>query len=160
MSASAKPPSLGEHAIIELRRISDVLQVEHASLFLRDPEPPNGAVRVAETGCPLGEVLAEHATIVGRALCTGRVQEVEPRPGPDVATGALAMPLERDGDTFGVLLVVSLRRNRRFGTTDAQVIDRATETLVERILLAASRDPRHSVASDRFTRSVPARPPR
>ncbi len=89
------------------------------------------------------------------------MQEVEPRLDPGGATGAaLATPLERDGETFGVLLVVSLRRNRRLGTTDAQVIGRATETLVERILFATSRDPRHGVASDRLTRSVPARPPR
>jgi GAF domain-containing protein len=159
MSWGAKRPSVADHAIIELRRISDILQVEHASLFLRDPASPHAAVHVAETGRPLRAALAEHATVVGRVLRTGRVQELEPRSAPDGATGAaLAMPLERDDETFGVLLVVSLRRNRRLGATDARVLGRATETLVERVLHAASRDP--GVASDRFTRLVPTRPRR
>jgi hypothetical protein len=161
MSWGAKPPSAGEHAMIELRRISEVLQVEHASLFVRDPARPHVAVHVAETGRPLGAALAEHATVVGRVLRTGRAQEVEPLPSPDGAMGAApATPLERDGETFGVLLVVSLRRNRRLGATDARVIGRATESLMERVLHAAPRDRGDRVASDRFTRPVQARPRR
>ncbi|HEY7620115.1 MAG TPA: hypothetical protein VH834_10100 [Solirubrobacteraceae bacterium] len=161
MSWSAKAPGLAEHATIELRRISDVLQVDHASLFLRDPDRPTDGLCVAETGRPLCEALREHAMIVKRALCTGRVQEVEPHDGPDGATGAaLATPLERDGETFCVLLVVSVRKNRRLGATDAQVIGRAGEILIERILLAAPREPRHGVTSDRFTRAIPPRSPR
>jgi GAF domain-containing protein len=160
-SWGAKPPSVADHAMIELRRISDVLQVEHASLFLRDPASPHATVHVAETGRPLGAALAEHATIVGRVLRTGRVQELEPRSTSDGAIGAaLATPLQRDGETFGVLLIVSLRRNRRFGATDARVVGRATETLVERVVHAVSRHPGEGVASDRFMRLVPARPRR
>jgi hypothetical protein len=153
-----KAPSVADHAIIELRRITDVLQVEHASLFLRDPANPHAAVHVAESGCPLGAALGEHAMVVERVLRTGSVQEVEPRSAPDGASGAaLATPLERDGETFGVLLVVALRANRRLGATDARVLGRATETLVERVLHAASRDPGDGAASDRFTRLIPAR---
>jgi hypothetical protein len=159
MSWRSKPPSVADHALIELRRISDVLQVEHASLFLRDPARPDAPVHVAEAGCPLAAALAEYATIVGRVLRTGRVEEVEPRSARDGANGAvLATPVERDGETFGVVLVVSLRRNRRLGATDARVLGRATETLVERVLHAASRDPGDGVASDRFMRLVPVRP--
>ena len=149
MSWGVKPPSVAEDATIELRRIIDVLQVEHASLFLRDPEHPQRAVHVAETGAPLDEALAEHATVIGRVLSTGRVQEVEPREGTREPIGsALATPLEHDGETVGALLVVSLRRNRRLGATDAQVIGRATETLVE----LTSRRGR----SERFTRDAKA----
>lgn len=147
MSWGVKPPSLAEHATIELRRITDVLQVEHASLFLRDQEHPQRAVHVAETGCPLDEALPDHATVIGRVLSTGRVQQVEPGGGAGEPIGsALATPLERDGETVGALLVVSLRRNRRLGATEAQVIGRATETLVE----LTSRRRR----SDRFTRDA------
>ena len=49
MTWGLKPPaSLADHATIELRRITDVLQVDHASLFLRDPAHPHRAVPVAE----------------------------------------------------------------------------------------------------------------
>jgi hypothetical protein len=160
MSWGVKPPGLAEHATIELRRISDVLQIEHASLFLRDAEHPQRAVLVAETGHPLADALAEHATIVGRVLSTGRVQEVEPRVGPGLPAGAaLATPLEHEGEAVGALLVVTLRPNRRLGATDAQVIGRATENLMERILPVARHRP-HGVSSDRFTRGAPARPVR
>jgi len=157
MSWGVKPPAgLADHATIELRRITDVLQVEHASLFLRDPEHPHRAVHVAETGPALAEALAEHATIVARVLSTGRVQEVEPRPGEPTGA-ALATPLEHEGEAIGALLVVSLRRNRRLGATDAQVIGRATENLVERILPLA-RQHQDGTPSDRFTRGTPTRP--
>ncbi len=158
MSWGIKPPSLAEHATIELRRISDVLQIDHASLFLRDGAHAHRAVLVAETGRPLADALAEHATIVGRVLSTGRVQEVEPRIGPGDATGAaLAMPLEHEGEAVGALLVVTLRPSRRLGAADANVIARATENLMERIFPVARPRP-HGTGSERFTRSAPSRP--
>jgi hypothetical protein len=158
MSWGVKPPSLAEHATIELRRIVDILQVEHASLFLRDAEHPDRAVLVAETGARLADTLPGHATVTGRVLSSGRVQEVEPLTDRGDATGAaLAMPLEHDGEIIGALLVVAVRRNRRLGAADAQVIGRATETLVERILPVA-RPRQHGTASDRFTRGAPKRP--
>jgi hypothetical protein len=157
MSWGVTPPSLAEHATIELRRISDVLQVEHASLFLRDSDSPHRAVLVAETGHPLADALDDHATIVGRVLSTGRVQEVEPRPRPgSAACAALATPLEHEGEAVGALLVVTLRPNRRLGATDAQVIGRATDNLMDRILPVARRRP-HAARSDRFTRGAPVR---
>ena len=160
MSWAIKPPSLAEHATIELRHISDVLQIDHASLFLRDAEHRHRAVLVAETGRPLADALAEHATIVGRVLSTGRVQEVEPRVGPGEPAGAaLATPLEHEGEAVGALLVVTLRPNRRLGAADAQVIGRATENLMERILPMARPRP-HAASSDRFTRATPAGPAR
>jgi hypothetical protein len=154
MTWGLKPPaSLADHATIELRRITDVLQVDHASLFLRDPAHPHRAVTVAETGRPLDEALSEHATIVGRVLHTGRVQEIHRSAGSDQTTcAALATPLEHEGQAVGALLVVTLRRNRRLGPIDAQLIGRATETLVERIL----RPPEEGGRSDRFTRGAPA----
>jgi hypothetical protein len=160
MSWGIKPPSLAEHATIELRRISDVLQIDHASFFLRDAEHRHRAVLVAQTGCPLADALAEHATIVGRVLSTGRVQEVEPRAGRGEPAGAaLATPLEHEGEAVGALLVVTLRPNRRLGSADAHVIGRATENLMERILPVA-RPRGHPVVSDRFKRGAPARPAR
>jgi hypothetical protein len=151
MAWLVKPPSIAEHATIELRHIIDVLQVEHASLFLRDRETGRRPRCVAETGTPLADALPEHTTLIARALSTGRVQELEPATG---AGAALAMPLDRDGEAIGALLVVSLRRSRRLGAADAQVVGRATETLVERIMPVARPRPQ----SDRFTRTARARP--
>jgi hypothetical protein len=155
MTWGLKPPaSLADHATIELRRITEVLQVDHASLFLRDPAHPHRAVPVAETGRPLAEALTEHATIVGRALHTGRVQEVHQPAGSGQTTcAALATPLEHDGQAVGALLVVTLRKNRRLGAIDAQLIGRATETLVERILARGDHGA-HGTASDRFARGA------
>ncbi len=153
MTWLVKPPSIAEHATIELRHIIDVLQVDHASLFLRDREHGRRPQCVAETGAALCDALPEHATLVARVVSTGRVQELEPAAG---GGAALAMPLDRDGEAIGALLVVSLRRSRRLGAADAQVIGRATETLVERIMPIAP--PR--AQSDRFTRVARARPVR
>jgi hypothetical protein len=122
---------LAEYARIELRRIRDVLDVDHASLHLRDPDDPRRAVAVAEAGRPIGDLLAGHAGVVARVLRTGRVEELHEL--GETTCAALATPLEHDGRTFGTLLIVTLRRNRRLGATEAQVIGRATETLVERI---------------------------
>ena len=44
--------SLADLATIELRRITDVLQVDHASLFLRDADDPERAPRWPRPGCP------------------------------------------------------------------------------------------------------------
>jgi GAF domain-containing protein len=153
MTWGVKPPSLAAHATIELRRIIDILQVDHASLFLRDPERARRPVHVAETGSPLADTLPEHATIVGRVLSTGRVQDLE-ADSDEAAGAALAMPLEHDGEVIGALLVVSRRPNRRLGAADAQVIGRATETLVERVLPVARPRPH----SDRFTRGARSGP--
>jgi GAF domain-containing protein len=154
MSWGVEPPSLAEHATIELRRITDVLQLDHASLFLRDPGHPQRATLVAATGARLADALPEHATIVGRVLSTGRVQEVEPEAGDGTIGAALATPVEHEGETIGALLVVSLRRNRRLGAADAQVIGRVTELLVDRILPVAQP---HGAARGRFTRGEPVR---
>jgi hypothetical protein len=156
MTWRVKPAaSLADHATIELRRITEVLQVDHASLFLRDPDHPHRAVPVAETGAPIAEALSEHATIVGRVLQTGRVQEVHlpSRPG-ETTCAALATPLEHEGEAVGALLVVTLRKNRRLGAIDAQLIGRATETLVERILPRGGEGV-EGAGSQRFTRDTP-----
>jgi hypothetical protein len=153
MTWLVKPPSIAEHAIIELRHIIEVLQVEHASLFLRDGEHGRRPQCVAETGTPLADALPGHSTLIARALSTGRVQELEPATG---GGAALAMPLDGEGEAIGALLVVSLRRSRRLGAADAQVIGRATEILVERIMPVARPRPQ----SDRFARVAQARPVR
>jgi GAF domain len=157
MTWRVKPAaSLADHATIELRRITEVLQVDHASLFLRDPDDPQRAVAVAETGTPVAEALSEHATIVGRVLQTGRVQEVHLASGAGESTcAALATPLQHEGQAVGALLVVTLRKNRRLGAIDAQLIGRATETLVERILPWSGEAP-DGAASKRFTRDTPS----
>ena len=58
--------SLADLATIELRRITDVLQVDHASLFLRDADDPSTRRVVAETGLPVGEALPEHRMLLTR----------------------------------------------------------------------------------------------
>jgi GAF domain-containing protein len=152
MSWRVKPPSLAEHATIELRRITDVLQLDHASLFLRDHAQPQRATLVAAIGADLAAALPEHATIIGRVLSSGRVQEVEPSAHGDAIGAALATPLEHEGETIGALLVVSLRRNRRLGAADTKVIGHVTEMLVERILPVA---PPSTAGSPRFARAAP-----
>jgi len=153
MTWLVKPPSIAEHATIELRHIIDVLQVDHASLFLRDRDHGRRLQLIAVTGTPLADALPEHATLIARALRTGRVQELEPATS---GGAALATPLDREGEAIGALLVVSLRPNRRLGAADAQVIGRATETLVERIMPVARPRPQ----SDRFARTGRTRPVR
>jgi hypothetical protein len=74
--------SLADLATIELRRITDVLQVDHASLFLRDPDDPQRTVAVAETGLPAGEVLPEHDALVAQVLRTARPGEAQGPDGP------------------------------------------------------------------------------
>ena len=150
--------SLVDLATIELRRITDVLQVEHASLFLRDGDDPEHTVAVAEAGLPSGEALPERCLLLERVLQTARAAQVERFEGPAGACcGALASPLVHDGRAVGALLVVTRRASRRLGAIDSQVVQRATRTLVERFL-APGEPPERSEVSDRFTRRARARP--
>jgi hypothetical protein len=147
--------SLADLATIELRRITDVLQVDHASLFLRDPDDPQRTVAVAETGLPAGEVLPEHDALVAQVLRTARPGEAQGPDGPAEAwCAALASPLVHDERAVGALLVVTRRANRRLGAIDAEVVERATQTLAERFLAPGDHG---EPAARRFTRGAPAR---
>jgi hypothetical protein len=148
--------SLADLATIDLRRIADVLQVDHASLYLRDPDDPRHAAVVAETGLPVEEALPEHGILLSRVLRTCCVAELQGQPGTDEAcSAALATPLVHGDEAVGAVLVVTRRASRRLGAIDAQVIHRATRTLVARFLAPGERrEP--GVASDRFARDAPA----
>jgi hypothetical protein len=156
--------SLADLATIELRRITDVLQVDHASLFLREGDDPEHTVAVAEAGLPSGEALPARCLLVERVLQTARAAQVERFEGPGGACcGALASPLVHDGRAVGTLLVATRRAPPRLGAIDSEVVQRATRTLVERFIAPGDRhEPRavsdepHSV-SDRFTRATGAR---
>jgi GAF domain-containing protein len=149
--------SLADLATIELRRITDVLQVDHASLFLRDPDNPQRTVVVAETGLPVAEALPEHCPLVSRVLQTARAVDLDCAGGAaGTSCAALATPLLHDDQAVGALLVVTRRASRRLGAIDAQVIQGATETLVERFLAPTDRQ-EPGVASRRFTRDTRAR---
>ena len=63
--------SLADLATIELRRITDVLQVDHASLFLRDADDPEHTIAVAEAGLPSGEALPERCLLLEQVLRDG-----------------------------------------------------------------------------------------
>ena len=150
--------SLADLATIELRRITDVLQVDHASLFLRDAGDPERTIAVAEAGLPANEALPERCLLLTQVLETGRAAEVEDLAGPGgPSCGALASPLVHEGRAVGALLVVTRRASRRLGAIDSQVVQRATRTLVERFLAPGER-PERSEVSDRFTRRARARP--
>jgi hypothetical protein len=131
--------SLAELATIELRRIIDVLQVDHASLFLRDGDDPHRARAVAETGLSAGEALPEYRALLTRAIRTARAAQVERFDGPGATCAALAAPLVHDARALGALLVVTRRANRRLGAIDSEVVHEATQTLVERFLAPADR---------------------
>ncbi|HEX7300213.1 MAG TPA: GAF domain-containing protein [Solirubrobacteraceae bacterium] len=142
--------TVGDLATIELRRITDVLQVDHASLFLAEPGGAERAALIASTGIPLEEALPSHASVVARVVATGRSQHVQHVQGdPRGARSALATPLLDAQRPIGALLVATLRETRRFGMFEAQVIGRATETLMARILT-----PRRRGVSDRFVRGA------
>ena len=144
--------SLADLATIELRRITDVLQVDHASLFLSDAEFPERAHAVAETGLSADEALPEYSTLLTRAIRTVRAAKVERSDGPG-ACAALAAPLVHDERVLGALLVVTRRANRRLGAIDTEVVREATQTLVERFLAPADRgEPRF--VSERAARPV------
>ena len=143
--------TIADLVAIELRQIVDVLQVEHASVFLRDPEDPRGATEAASTGLAVEKALAEHRDVVARVMRTRRVHEVEhPHDGGRDRCSAIAAPLLDEGQPAGVLLVVTVRETRRLGAFDATVIARAAETLVDRIVAPQRRFRRQT--SDRFTR--------
>jgi hypothetical protein len=140
--------TIADLASIELRRIVDVLQVEHASVFLHDPDDPRGATQTASTGLAVEAVLAEHRDVVARVMRTGRVHEVEhPLDRGRSGCSAIAVPLLEDRRAVGVLLVVTVRESRRLGAFDAKTIARAAETLVSRIVAPHGRR-----TFDRFTR--------
>jgi hypothetical protein len=143
--------AIADPATIELRRVLDVLQVDHASLFVpdADTDAPRALVSV---GLPVHAALPEHMAVVRRVLETGRVQEVHHVPGdPRGARSALATPLLGEDRPLGALVVVTLREIRRLGLFEAQVLGRTTETLVGRILAPGQRFRRGS-GSDRFQR--------
>ena len=149
--------SLADVATIELRRITDVLQVDHASLFLRDGGDPERTVAVAEAGLPSGQALPERCLLLEQVLQTARAAQVERFEGPGGACcGALASPLVHDGRALGALLVVTRRASRRLGAIDSEVVQGATRTLVERFIAPGDRPEPHPV-SDRFTRATGAR---
>jgi hypothetical protein len=158
MSLGPRPAaSIADLAAIELRRIIDVLLVEHVSLFLHDPDHPQRAAALAATGIPVDEALVEYGGIVARVMHTGRVHEVEhPHGSARGGCSAIAAPLLDGRRPVGVLLVVTNRDSRRLGAVDAQVIVRATETLVNRIVSPERRFHRER-ASERFTRGGPVR---
>jgi hypothetical protein len=146
--------SLADLATIELRRITDVLQVDHASLFLRDPDNPQRIVAVAETGVPVAEALPEHCRLVSRVLQSARAADVQCGGGTAATScAALATPLLHEDHAVGALLVVTRRANRRLGAIDAEVIQTATQTLVERFLAPAEQHESGGV-SERFTRGT------
>jgi GAF domain-containing protein len=152
--------SVADLATIELRQITDVLQVDHASLFLPDPDGAASAAMIASIGTPVEDALPTHASVIARALATGRVQHVQHVHGdPRGARSALATPLLDDQSPIGVLLVVTLRESRRLGLCETQVIGRATETLVARILTPWRRSERRR-GPDRFVRGAAAAPRR
>jgi GAF domain len=132
--------SISDLAAIELRRIVDVLQIEHASLFLHDPDHPQRAATVAAVGLPVDEALVEYAGVVARVMHTGRVHEVAHAHGAGRGgCSAMAVPLLDGQRPIGVLLIVTVRESRRLGTFDAQVVVRATQTLVSRIVAPERR---------------------
>jgi hypothetical protein len=146
--------TLADLARIDLRRIIDVLQVDHASLFLRDPDDPRRAAVVAETGLPVDEALPEHVMLLSRVLDSGCPAEIECTAGAgEPGTAALATPLVHEDRAVGAVLVVTRRANRQLGAIDAQVVRRATKKLVERFLAPSDRNgPR----GERFTRDTRA----
>jgi GAF domain-containing protein len=143
--------TLADLATIDLRRITDVLQVDHASLFLRDPDDPQRAAVVAETGLPVGEALPEHRMLLSRVLDSGRGAGVQCTGGSgEPCSAALATPLVHEDRAVGAVLVVTRRANRQLGAIDAQVVQRATKKLVERFLAPRDR------YEPRFTRDARA----
>jgi GAF domain-containing protein len=147
--------NVADLATIELRRITDVLQVDHVSLFLRDTDDPeSSAALIASTGIPLDEALPTHASVVALVVATGRAHHVHHVDGdPRGARSALVSPVFGEQRPIGALLVMTLRESRRFGMFEAQVIGRATEILMARILVPMRRASRPS-GSGRFVREA------
>ena len=148
--------SLADLATIDLRRITDVLQVDHASLFLRDPDDPLRAAVVAQTGLPVGEALPEHRMLLADVLRSGCTAEIQsPGGAGEPPSAALATPLLHEDRTVGAVLVVTRRESRCLGAIDAQVIQRATRALVDRFLKHSDRRVLR-VDSERFVRDTAA----
>jgi hypothetical protein len=146
--------SLADLATIELRRITDVLQIDHASLFLRDADDPERARAVAETGLSAREALPEYCRLLTRAMRTARAAKVECFDGPGATCAALAAPLVHEHRALGALLVVTRRANRRLGAIDSEVVQEATQTLLERFLAPTDRgEPRFVSQRERAARS-------
>jgi hypothetical protein len=154
MSHGPRPAaSVADLAAIELRRITDVLQVEHASLFLQDADHPDRAAAVAAKGIPVDQALVEYGGVVARVMHTGRIHEVQhPHGSARGGCSAMAVPLLDGQRAIGVLLIVTVRDSRRLGSFDAQVIVRATETLVSRIVSRERRFHREGTSA-RFVRT-------
>jgi GAF domain len=155
MSLGPRPAaSVADLAAIELRRITDVLQVDHASLFLHDADHPQRPAAVAVAGLPVEEALVEYGGVVARVMHTGRIHEIQhPHGSARGGCSAMAVPLLEGQRAIGVLLVVTVRDSRRLGNFDAQVIVRATQTLVSRIVSRERRFDRESTSA-RFVRAV------
>ena len=155
MTWAVKPgASLADLATIDLRRITDVLQVDHASLFLRDPDDPQPRPSWPRPDCPSARRCPSTACS-SRTSCRADARPIQ-RPGGagEPCSAALATPLVHEDRAVGAVLVVTRRENRRLGAIDAQVIQRATRALVERFLAPGDRrEPR--VDSDRFVRDAP-----
>lgn len=135
---------MAELAAIELRRVAEVLQVDHASLVVPEPDALGRPGVVATAGLPLEVALPEYAGVVERVMASGRVQEVLNVGTPSGVRSALATPLLVDQQAIGALLVVTLRGFRQLGLFEAQVLGRATDVLVARILAPARREQRFS----------------
>ena len=152
MTWAVKPgASLADLATIDLRRITDVLQVDHASLFLRDPNDPQRAAVVAQTGLPVSEALPEHRTLLSDVLHSGCAAQIQcTGAAGEPCSAALATPLVHEDRAVGAVLVVTRRANRKLGAIDAQVVQRATKKLVERFLAPSERH------EQRFTHDAPA----
>jgi hypothetical protein len=148
MSWAPQPDAtIADLAAIELRRIVDVLQIEHASLFVHDPDHPQRPTMLAAEGVPVDQALVEYGGVVARVMHTGRVHEVAHAHGAGRGgCSAMAVPLLDGQRPIGVLLVVTVRESRRLGTFDAQVVIRATETLVSRIVAPERRFHREAAA--------------
>jgi hypothetical protein len=149
MSWAPQPnATIADLAAIELRRIVDVLQIEHASLFLHDPDHPQRPAMLAAEGLPVDEALVEYGGVVARVMHTGRVHEVAHAHGAGRGgCSAMAVPMLDGERPIGVLLAVTVRESRRLGTFDAQVVVRAAETLVSRIVAPERRFHREPAAS-------------
>src|SRR4029077_11011835 len=121
---------------------------------LRDEDDPQRTIAVAETGMSAAEALPEHRKLLGRVLRTALAAEVQcPEGEAETCCAALATPLLHDDRAVGALLVVTRRANRRLGAIDAEVVERATQTLVERFL-APSDGHESQHGAERFVRDA------
>ena len=99
--------SLADLATIELRRITDVLQVDHASLFLGDADDLERSARWPRPGCPSTRRCPSTARCSRRPSATARAAKVERSDGP----GARAPPWPRRSCTTDRALGAPARRH-------------------------------------------------